>query len=55
MYSKILVPLDGPTLSETILVAMSTHSKSGIERWAIGSVTERVVRHSSDPVLVIRP
>jgi nucleotide-binding universal stress UspA family protein len=55
VYSKILVPLDGPTLSETILVAMSTHGKSGIGRWAIGSVTERVVRHSSDPVLVIRP
>jgi nucleotide-binding universal stress UspA family protein len=37
------------------LVAMSTHGKSGLGRWVIGSVTERVVRHSSDPVLVIRP
>jgi nucleotide-binding universal stress UspA family protein len=37
------------------LVAMSTHGASGIGRWLIGSVTERVVRHSSSPVLVIRP
>jgi nucleotide-binding universal stress UspA family protein len=37
------------------LVIMSTHGRSGIGRWLLGSVTERVVRHSNDPVLVIRP
>lgn len=37
------------------LVALSTHGRSGIGRWMLGSVTERVVRHSTDPVLVIRP
>jgi nucleotide-binding universal stress UspA family protein len=37
------------------LVVMSTHGESGIRRWLIGSVTERVVRHSNRPVLVIRP
>lgn len=37
------------------LVAMSTHGRSGVGRWVLGSVTERVVRHSSAPVLVIRP
>jgi nucleotide-binding universal stress UspA family protein len=37
------------------LVAMSTHGRSGIGRWILGSVAERVVRHSSEPVLVIRP
>jgi nucleotide-binding universal stress UspA family protein len=36
------------------LVAMSTHGRSGIGRWLLGSVTERVVRHSNNPVLVIR-
>ena len=35
-------------------IAMSTHGRSGIKRWALGSVTERVVRHSGDPVLIIR-
>lgn len=35
------------------LVAMGTHG-SGLGRWVLGSVTERVVRHSDDPVLVLR-
>ena len=36
------------------LVAMTTHGRSGVGRWLLGSVTDRVVRHSGDPVLVIR-
>jgi nucleotide-binding universal stress UspA family protein len=36
------------------LIAMSTHGRSGIERLVLGSVTSRVVRHSGEPVLVIR-
>lgn len=36
------------------LVAMSSHGRSGIRRWVLGSVTETVVRHSGDPVLVLR-
>ena len=35
-------------------VAMSTHGRSGVRRWALGSVTETVVRHSGDPVLILR-
>jgi nucleotide-binding universal stress UspA family protein len=35
-------------------IAMSTHGRSGVTRWLLGSVTERVVRHSGDPVLIIR-
>jgi nucleotide-binding universal stress UspA family protein len=37
------------------LIAMCTHGHSGVKRWMLGSVTETVVRHSGDPVLVIRP
>lgn len=37
------------------LVAMSTHGRSGIGRWVLGSVTDRVVSYGGDPVLVIRP
>lgn len=37
------------------LLALSTHGRSGIGRWLLGSVTERVVRHTSNPVIVIRP
>ena len=36
------------------LVAMTTRGRSGIQRWVMGSVTDRVVRHSSSPALVIR-
>jgi len=37
------------------LIAMSTHGRSGVARWLIGSVADRVVRGSSAPVLLIRP
>ena len=36
------------------LVALSSHSRSGLQRWVLGSVTEKVVRHCEDPVLVVR-
>ena len=37
------------------LIAMCSHGRSGVKRWVLGSVTETVVRHSGDPVLVTRP
>ena len=40
-------------LSEN-LVAMSTHGRSGVGRWVLGSVADRVIRQAGDPVLVIR-
>lgn len=88
MWKRILVPLDGSALAETViphaaefaqkmaavatagfaaekiidlarqssdsLVAMSTHGRSGVNRWVMGSVTDRVVRHAGDPVLTVR-
>jgi nucleotide-binding universal stress UspA family protein len=36
------------------LIAMCSHGRSGVRRWVLGSVTENVVRHSDDPVLVVR-
>jgi nucleotide-binding universal stress UspA family protein len=36
------------------LVAMSAYGRSGLQRWLLGSVTERVVRHCEDPVLIVR-
>jgi nucleotide-binding universal stress UspA family protein len=36
------------------LIAMSTHGRSGIGRWLLGSVAYRVVRHSEKPVLLLR-
>jgi nucleotide-binding universal stress UspA family protein len=37
------------------LIAMSSHGRSGVGRWILGSVTEKVIHHSRDPVLIIRP
>ena len=36
------------------MVAMTTHGRSGIRRAVLGSVTDHVVRHCGEPVLVIR-
>ena len=37
------------------LIVMSTHGRSGLGRWIMGSVADRVLRASSSPVLLIRP
>ena len=37
------------------LVVMATHGRSGVGRWVLGSVADRVIRHSAGPVLVVRP
>ena len=36
------------------LIAMSTHGRSGFGRWLLGSVAEKIVRHSEKPVLLLR-
>ena len=36
------------------LVAISTHGRSGIRRWAFGSVAERVLREGDTPLLLVR-
>jgi nucleotide-binding universal stress UspA family protein len=36
------------------LIAIATHGRSGPRRWALGSVTDDVVRSAACPVLVVR-
>ena len=36
------------------LIVMATHGRSPMQRWLLGSVTDRVSRHSTCPVLVVR-
>jgi nucleotide-binding universal stress UspA family protein len=36
------------------VIAMSTHGYSGIKRWALGSVADKVLHSSEIPVLTIR-
>ena len=35
-------------------IAMSTHGRSGLSRWAFGSVTDRVLREGNKPMLMVR-
>lgn len=37
------------------VVVMSTHGRSGVQRWVFGSVAERMVRYADRPVLLVRP
>ena len=36
------------------LIAMSTHGRSGVSRWLLGSVAEKVIRHATKPMLLVR-
>ncbi len=37
------------------LIAMSTHGRSGISRWLMGSVADKVLHGAKVPVLLVRP
>lgn len=37
------------------LIAMSTHGRSGLARWFIGSTADKIVRAATLPVLLTRP
>jgi nucleotide-binding universal stress UspA family protein len=36
------------------LIVMTTHGRTGLNRWLLGSVAEKVVRHAEVPTLLIR-
>lgn len=46
--------LDAIEAEKPGLVAMTTHGRRGLERWTLGSVAEKLIRHSPAPVLVFR-
>jgi len=37
------------------LILMTTHGRSGVKRWVLGSVADKVLRASKLPVLLVRP
>ncbi len=47
--------LDYAKKNQVDLIVMSTHGRSGISRWVLGSVADRVLRHSTAPVLLVSP
>ena len=46
--------IDAASETPDRLVAMTTHGRSGVGRWVMGSVADRVVRNSGSPVLLLR-
>jgi nucleotide-binding universal stress UspA family protein len=40
---------------DATLIAMTTHGRSGLQRWIMGSVADRVIRISQQPVYLVRP
>lgn len=47
--------VESAATEKTTPITTATHGRSGVKRWALGSVTETVVRHAASPVLVLRP
>lgn len=47
--------LDYAQKNKVDLIVMSTHGRTGISRWTLGSVADKVVRHSTIPVLTVAP
>lgn len=37
------------------LIAITTHGRAGLERWVIGSVTDRILNTTKLPMLIVRP
>jgi nucleotide-binding universal stress UspA family protein len=46
--------LDYTEKENVSLIAIATHGRTGIRRWALGSTAEKVVRAANCPVLIIR-
>lgn len=37
------------------MIVIGTHGRTGLDRWLLGSVAERIVRRAPCPVLTVRP
>jgi nucleotide-binding universal stress UspA family protein len=46
--------IESAALEKNTLIAMATHGYSGVNRWLLGSVAEKILRGSSNPLLLVR-
>lgn len=46
--------LDHAAQEEIDIIAMTTHGRSGVKRFLLGSVAEKILRHSPKPIFLIR-
>jgi nucleotide-binding universal stress UspA family protein len=47
--------MDYAKANQVDLIVISSHGRSGISRWAMGSVADKVMRYSTVPVLISSP
>ena len=46
--------LDHAAQKDIDMIAMTTHGRSGVKRFLIGSVAEKILRHSPKPIFLVR-
>jgi nucleotide-binding universal stress UspA family protein len=46
--------LDHARQKDIDLIAMTTHGRSGVKRFLLGSVAEKVLRYSPKPIFLVR-
>jgi nucleotide-binding universal stress UspA family protein len=46
--------LDHAAQKEIDLIAMTTHGRSGVKRFLLGSVAEKILRHATKPIFLVR-
>jgi nucleotide-binding universal stress UspA family protein len=46
-------PLSNETHAD--MIAMSTHGRTGVSRWLMGSVADKIIHHAHIPVMLIHP
>ena len=46
--------LDHASQKDIDFIAMTTHGRSGVKRFLLGSVAEKILRHSPKPIFLVR-
>jgi nucleotide-binding universal stress UspA family protein len=46
--------VDYAAANQVDLIAMCTHGRTGLARWTLGSVADRVLRGADVPILLVR-
>ena len=60
LQSEVLIGRVADSLSDFIeannfdLILMATHGRSGVKRWVMGSIADKILRFSNIPVLMVR-
>jgi nucleotide-binding universal stress UspA family protein len=53
VYGGPVAPTIAGLVHEDDIVVMTSHGRSGLQRWLMGSVAEHLVRHAPAPVMVV--